>query len=348
MNKAQRPIMGTELTTSSLEEVDSLADLLRASFHVPPDAPFLNRSYMKWKYHDQGPSWTGSRSYVLREGNQLIAHATVFPVQLSLQSGVRNGIGFGDWVASEDHRGVGLLLLRRLMKLSSFVLVTGGAQITREILPRMGFAHWADRTRYARVLRPVRQALTRRDKLGWKEPLRLARNAGWHFSRQVSERDWVAQETAVDDQVLAVVGSQPGSVQTAEFLRYMLTCPTVKFTFLALRQGGKLKGYCLFNLVGGQARIADLRIDAERDGDWSAAVGAVVAVIQKNTRACELMAVGSVQWLNDAFLANGFRARGRIPLVVFDQSGELVREPVPQLGMLEDDSSVVYDPEFLT
>lgn len=340
--------MGIELTTSSLDEVDSVADLLQASFHVQPGAPFLDRSYMKWKYHDQGPPRTGSRSYVLKDGNQMIAHAAIFPVQLRLQSGVRDGIGFGDWVASEDHRGVGLLLLRRLMKLSSFVLVTGGAHITREILPRMGFAHWADRTRYARVLRPVRQALTRRDKLGWKEPLRLARNAGWHLSRPVPRRGWVAQEAAVEDQVLATVRSQSGSVQTAEFLRHMLRCPTVKFTFLGLRQAGELKGYCLFNLVGGQARIADLRIHAASEDDWSAAVVAVIDVIQRNTTACEVMAVGSVQWLNKAFLANGFRARGRIPLMVFDQLGELVREPVPQLGMLEDDSSVVYDPEFLT
>ncbi len=85
---------------------------MQHSFHLQPDAPSMNPELLSWKSYQQGPAWAGSRSYVLSDANALLAHAAIWPLQLRLQSGIRSGIGFGDWVAREEHRGAGLILLK--------------------------------------------------------------------------------------------------------------------------------------------------------------------------------------------------------------------------------------------
>ncbi len=88
---------------------------MQHSFHLQPDAPSMNPELLSWKYYQQGPAWAGSRSYVLSDANALLAHAAIWPLQLRLQSGIRSGIGFGDWVAREEHRGAGLILLKNCL-----------------------------------------------------------------------------------------------------------------------------------------------------------------------------------------------------------------------------------------
>ena len=325
---------------------------MQRSFGLASTDAAIDPSHLGWKYHDQGPSWSGSRSFVLSDGTQPVAHAAIWPVQLQLPGGIRTGIGFGDWAASEEQRGAGLLLLKELKKLSSFVLVTGGAEITRQILPRMGFEHWADRARYARVLRPIRQAGMRRQALGWKEPARIARNTLWSLRPSAPVRNWTADESAPTPEALAPVQAQIGSIHTVAFFEHMLRSPAVRFKFLNLRQAGRLAGYSVLSFVGGQARIADLRIApapaSDAQPDWNAALSAVLRTLHTETAACEVMAVGSVPHLDNALRANGFRRRGLLPLVVFDPEKQLAQQPIPQLGMLEDDAGLLRHPDFLT
>jgi hypothetical protein len=337
-----------QFRASNRGEIEGIAALLEESFHVSSRDPHLDRSYLYWKYYEEGPSWPGSRSYILVNDGQILAHAAIWPVELRLGRGVRCGIGFGDWAASEKHRGAGLLLLKELQALASFVLVTGGAQITREILPRMKFEHWANRPKYARVLRPLRQASMRSSRLGAEEPLRLLRNWRWSLSSSSPAQDWRAEESVPDDRALSPVRGQAGSIHSSEFLRYMGRCPTVKLRFLSLCQGSEVRGYSVLSEVGGQARIADIRIASEDQKDWNMALAAVVSFVKSQTPACEVIAVGSVPKLNNALVANGFRLRGSMPLVVYDSQGEIAREPDVQLGMLEDDASVLPKPAFLT
>src|SRR4051812_22609066 len=113
-------------TATGPQQLEAIAELLQQSFHLPPGDPSLNRSYLAWKYYEAGPHRSGSRSYVLSEGGRILAHAAIWPVQLRLDNGIQSGIGFGDWAASEEQPGAGLLLLKKLLTLESFVLVTGG------------------------------------------------------------------------------------------------------------------------------------------------------------------------------------------------------------------------------
>lgn len=336
--------MHSAFSSSSPAQLKAVADLLQTSFNVEGDTPLLNASYLNWKLHQEGPAWVGSRSYVLTNNEELIAHATVWPIQLRLATGVRDGLGFGDWAAAASHPGAGLLLLKKLVTLASFVLVTGGAEITRQILPRMGFQHWADRTRWVRVLRPMRQVLTRGETLGWKEPARLTRNLGWSLARTASRLGWTAESTFPDASSVNLVDGQLGSVHSVEFLRYMLACPTVQFKFLRLRYKQEDMGYAMVSLVAGQARIADLRIASDEQDQYNAAVSTVVQWILKETLSCEVVMFGSTAPLDLALSNNGFRPRGDMPLVVFDPDKQIANENVPQLGMLEDDSSLILNP----
>lgn len=336
-----------QFRASSQGQLETIAGLLQRAFQAEAGASLLNRDYLRWKYYDDWSERRGSRSFVLSDGEEILAHAVIWPVQLRLSAGVRDGISFGDWVAGEQHRGVGLTLLKKLMQLSSFVLVTGGAPITRAILPRAGFKPWGERQIYARVVRPFRQGLSRDDHKGWKEPLRVARNTVWSFGTRTPTGEWRAIEAPPTEGLVRASGERLGTVHSAGYLEYMLRCPTVKFRSLALSRAGKLKGYCMLGFAGGQVRIAELRIDAEDQSDWNAAVAAVAAFAAKVPSTCEMTAFGSVPTLDRAFKANGFRERGRTPVVLFDRDGGLANEPLPQLGMLEDDAATLYEPGFV-
>ncbi len=317
---------------------------MQHALHLQPDAPSLDPELLRWKYYQSGPAWPGSRSYVLAEANAFVAHAAIWPIQLRLQGGLRSGIGFCDWAAREEHRGAGLILLKKLIALAPFVLAIGGTEITRQILPRMGFKRWAGLPLYARVLRPARQVLSRPSH-NWKEPLRLARNIVWSLAPTSSTADWKPELSVPSEELLSLVHHHTGSVHDRAFLSFMLSCPGFTFRSIVLHKAGVAQGYAIVSFVGGQARIADLRIASENHSDWNAAVAIVIKELLKEKLACEVIAIASFPLLEKALQANGFRVRERRPLVVLDREGQMTEEPAPPLGMLVDDASFNYFPE---
>ncbi len=336
--------VGAAFRQTTEDEIDRVRSLLRHSFHARADAPSLDPELLRWKYYQPGPAWPGSRSYVLSEADTFVAHAAIWPLQVRLQAGLRSGIGYCDWAARQEHRGVGLILLKHLLALAPFVLVIGGAPITRQILPRVGFKLWADLPAYARVLRPFRQVASR-PSLNWKEPFRLARNSFWSLAPLSPVAGWTSEPALPDDAFLSLVHRQTGSVNDQSLLSFMLSCPGIPFRSLVLRKAGAMLGYAIVSIVGGQARIADLRMISENQADWNAAVATIVKELMKEKLACEAIALASFPLLKKALQANGFRVREHRPLVVFDRDGQIISEPVPPLGMLVDDASFNYFPE---
>lgn len=75
--------MGVEFTPTEADQIETVAAFLQRSFHAAEDAPFLNRALLHWKYYESGPSWRGSRSYVVRDGGQILAHAAIWPLQFA-------------------------------------------------------------------------------------------------------------------------------------------------------------------------------------------------------------------------------------------------------------------------
>ncbi len=338
--------MSLEFAATQPPDLGAITALLQDSFGVGPDAPILDRSYLEWKYYQPGPRWEGSRSYALRDGERIVAHAAVWPFQTRVNNRLLSGIGFGDWVSDKQYPGIGLTLLKRLIALAPMTLVTGGGDITRRILPRMGFEHWADRAIYSKIMRPVRQFRTRKRTVLWKEVARLGRNAGWSLKSASSLQGWTAEPAMPNEEILSSSKNRMESVYNSGFLTFLLSCPIARFQFLVLRRSGELRGYCVTSSVGGQGRVADLNIDSEDDESWSGAVAAILQTFKKDRTVSEVMAFGSVAYLDKALEANGFQNRDSRPMVVFDPGKTLTGSPVPLLGMLEDDASFVYDPNF--
>ena len=169
----------------------------------------------------------------------------------------------------------------------------------------------------------------------------MARNTYWSLSGSAPARDWIAEKSEPNAETLALVEQQTGSLHTVEFLQYLLRCPTVAFQFMTLRQGNVPRGYCVVGLVGNLARLAEIRIASEDQTDWASAVAAVVSLIRSHPQACTVSAMGSVPKLDQALLANGFHVREQVPTVIFDKEGQMAEATLPQLGMLEDDASVL-------
>ena len=335
-----------EFIATERQQLDEIASLVQASFHLASNHPSLDRRYLSWKYYEPGPDWPGSRSYVLADGGRFLAHASVWPITLRIGSTVRAGIGFCDWAADEARRGIGLMLLTKLVSLSSFTLATGGSDITRQILPRMRFKHWADRAVYARVLRPFQQQLTRMTTGGWKAPGRLARNILWSVLPNEPALSWVAREDEPDHETLSIGGQEPGPLHSVPFIRFLLTCPSAKFRYFRLLKNGAARGYALISEVRGQARIAAVRIAPEAQPEWNAVISALLGSLKDARTVFEVIAFGSTPLLDQALLANGFHLRDWRPMVIFDPEDTIARQPVPQLGMLEDDASYLNDPRY--
>ncbi len=334
--------MAIEFTTTAEDQLEAVRALLRQRFHLSTDSASLRPSLLAWKYYGGGREGFGSRSYVLTEAGRILAHAAVWPLQLRLQGETRSGITFFDWAASEQRRGIGLVLLKKVMALAPFVLVIGGGDATRQILPRAGFQHWADLPVYARVLNPIRQLRTR-PRHTWKEPFRLSRNIGWAFVPLASDQSWRAELSLPDGETLSSVQERSGSIHTEQYLRFLTNCPTVSIRCLVLRKGGVPRGYSVISFAGGQGRIAEIRIASDEKQDWKAALSAIVKVLAREPEVCEVIAIGSIPILEEALRANGFHLRQHRPVMVLDSERKLAAEPVPQLGMLEDDASFLRD-----
>ncbi len=336
--------MAAEFRQTAESEIEEVRALLQQSFKVNDSAPSISRPLLRWKYYESGPAWPGSRSYVLVENGRFIAHAAISPIQLRLGNGVRSGIGFGDWAASEEHRGIGLQLLKKLTALASFTLVIGGADITRQILPRVGFKPWTNLPLFVRVLRPVRRSLSRPSH-NWKEPLRLGRNTIWSLSSVAPVNEWSYEFAVPSSDTLSSLENQTGSIHRREFIEFLLHCPSVPFRSLVLLKAGLPQGYAVLSFAGGQARIADLRIASTLQEDWNSATAVVVKAMLSERSACEAIANASSPLLEIALQSNGFRIREQLPLIVLDREGQMTTEPVPHLSMLLDDATFNYFPE---
>lgn len=346
---AYTDVLATEFIGSSRQEIDSIAEFLQTAFQSASDAPYLSRPLMHWKYYEPGPEWNGSRSYVLRDGERLLAHAAVWPLKLQTSRGLESGLSFYDWASSREQPGVGLLLVKKLTELSPFMIVIGGAEVTRLIMPRMGFQQRASLPVYARVLRPWQQYRTRPSGLGWKEPVRIARNSLWRMSRLAPAEGWAAQLIGPEHPLFSTLQEGTDSrlwVRTGDFMRYMLRCPGVAVRCFALVRDGLLQGYFVLNRVAGQSRIAELRLSSQQESDWTSACSVVVRTAMQDPETCELVGMGTSPLINASFESNQFRVRDHWPLFVYDPKAQLTDEAVLQVSMLDGDASFFSNPEY--
>jgi len=148
--------------------------------------------------------------------------------------------------------------------------------------------------------------------------------------------------------MLARFGEQsrdyPESRHSTGFIEYLLKCPAARVSYFELSNLGQKSGYFVLSRAGGQIRLADLRILSEKTTDWVAAYAVAVDAASRDPKGCEVIARASTSVSRQALEANGFRARGNLPVFVLDPGKALGEFDSIALGMLDDDSLYLNDP----
>lgn len=339
-----------EFSPTVREDLDAVVSLLLSGFKAEPNAPFVDRRLLQWKYFESGPQWEGSRGYVLRNDNAIQAHCGVWPVHLTVSEKEVTCLCFVDWVSDRNVPGRGFLLKKKLMSFAETAIVVGGTEDTRAVIPKLGFKVASDVRFFVRVARPWQQFRTRPSEGVGRDMARLVRNTAWsRFDVKSSvHKGWSAEQVhTFDDRLLDGCRKRedPTPWRSVEYLNYWLRSPTVSISGFAIQKDKKNLGYFLLSRVGGQTRIADLRLSSTSQEDWNAAYSLAEQVAAADPRTCEIIAVASTLFAELALRSSGFRQRGSAPLFLYDPQKKLRDSPPIFWNLIDGDAAYISDPE---
>lgn len=235
-----------------------------------------------------------------------------------------------DWASDARVLGAGVSILRKVLQMFDFLYANGGSDMTRKIIPSIGFAKVGDVWFAERPIRPLQQMLARRP-LDWKAPARFARNAmrasrplaaipeGWSLEEGIGEEEFPSQ----------VAGSMPSALRSIGFLRYLAQCPSAEIRVFQVLKDGRPVGRIAFSLVHHQLRVIGIWLKDPSPEAQRAAYGLALAVAKGTDSAFQIVAMGSTPDSERAAAAAGFRvhdhtsllwlsAKASIPALAFD------------------------------
>ena len=331
-------------------ERPALLSFLLAIYGEDPDLNSFRPEVLDWKYFTPHPDWNGSRSFVLKAGQEIAAHASVWPVRLLTDGGELKAIHLLDWAASRTVPGAGIQILRRIAAMADLLIAVGGSGDTREILPKFGYKTGGEFERYVYVARPFHQLRTSRN-YNWKTPLRFLRNsasllkrlppipAGWQATR-VSQFD-PSLGQILEDKTTAL---RPRSVKTPAVLNYMLLCPAAEFSGFVVSKSNRLRGYFMLVRMGGQVRIVDLHLHAGRLEEWHAISLLAAHMACQDPRTAEVVVGTSRAEIREGFKQIGFWLRRVEPIYYFDPRKTLPTGVTFELSLIDNDFAFLYNP----
>lgn len=283
---------------------------------------------LEWKYLYPRTGWEGGRSYVLERDGEIVAHAGVCPVSFRLRGGQTvSSLTITDWAADPTIPGAGVVLYRKLMKMAATSFVIGGAPVTRQMVPRMGFRHVGDALTYAAWLRPWREfqmrPATGRSALrllhGLTHPVANRRRLSQHWEFvPVSEFD-----DALQPLLSGAKRSWTFCERTVADLNYLLKCPHLEMRGFLLRRQSGLCGYFVMGKSGWEARVLDLVVDSEDASDWKHACAVVTRAALLEPDVCRLRVLSTLPILSDALAWNGYWCQYQEPILIHDSTNAL-------------------------
>jgi len=334
------------LRAAARPELPALAQFLARGLHLQPGASLVAEEHLAWKYWAPRGDWPGPRSLTACHDGQLVAHAAVWPVRIRTADAMVPAVHLIDWAAAPEYAGAGLWLVRKIRAMVPAMIATGGRDITRRILPVIGFRTHSALSIFARPVRPLGQAMTSAAK-DWKLPTRLARNAVWVWSDRASyPRGWSASPL-MPEELPEYLWPQPSAstavaARSPELLRYFVDAPRARHVLLGLEKCGELVGYACCSFVGHHARIADVWLPSKRVADWCGAFRTAAAAAAREPTVYEVSAWASTTLGKTALAQAGFRERDRVPLRLFGDEG-LQRQQEIHVQMIDCDASFLSD-----
>jgi len=333
-----------QFTAAQPSERAAVGDFLLAAFNDPLlAAPEL----LQWKYFDEREDWPGSRSYVLKQGERILAHCGVDPVTLATPHGEISSIHGSDWAAVEGAPGAGVSLLQKVAKLADTYLVPGGTEKTRSILPEIGFKPCGERYTYLRVVRPWKymRAGQARD---WKAPLRLGRNIWRKLAPRPSAHGWSSQPIrSFGDADLPLLAREPNARATRcrrkpGVLNYLLACPVAAVSAFRLIRDAEPRGYYILSRVANQMRIADLSVNSDAPADWQAAYSLATRTAAADESVYEVVTAVSMDLAREALDRNRFQLLGHRTVLLYDRKGLLKGAPPLDLQLIDGDEFYLH------
>jgi hypothetical protein len=330
---------GSHVTATSPTERAVLAEFLRGIFPASSQMNSFDPDVLDWKYFSANPEWDGPRSYVVKNNENIVAHAGVWPIHIANSSQELKLIHLIDWAAARSAPGAGVVLVRQLASMCDLLMTIGGSPETQAILPKLGYRHNGEFKLLARVVRPFRQVIGAPN---WniKTPMRLARNTLWGLSSLPSiPSGWnVSSVPNFDESIVSILENMRtqalSSRKTVAGLNHFLNFPGTKFSAYVVRDSGKLCGYFLLSQVGGQTRIVDVGTDAT-DMTSICAIASRTAAELPDT--CEIVAGSSDTQVQEVLIKLGFKVRQTSPIFSYDPRKLLPGDPSFSLSMLDGD-----------
>jgi hypothetical protein len=318
---------GDELTAARIDvrptapsDAAALSDFLGRMFQLRAGASLMAEKHMKWKYWSARPDWAGPRSFTARHDGAIVAHVATWPVRVRVPGQVLAAVHLIDWAADPEYPGAGLWLLRRLGA-KVLMIGTGGTEITRRLLPVIGFRPHGELCCFARPVRPLGQVLTTNER-NWKLPARLVRNTFWQLSPPLSfPRGWSAPPMAPEE-IPKGLWPQPSpdtavTARDAPFYRYFVDSPSTRHVLFGLEKGRELVGYFCLAFAPHVARIADLWLPSMDVDDWRDGFRTAAVLAARDKDVYEVSAWASTPLGTEGLCRAGFRLRDRSPVSVF-------------------------------
>lgn len=329
---------------STPEDGPAIVALMRSAGLQPHGGP----DHLHWKYWQERADWPGSRSFVLTDGRDLLAHVAVVPGAFWFGGTRARVVHLVDWAARREAAGAGIRLSRHVSQMSDFALATGGSRDTLRILPLMGYIDCGSISGYVRALSPI-GILSTDIPSGWKLVPRMARSLLWSLAAPRGDTaGWRVRRIGIDaieqicvpgpNQVLGKVVFE----RSPALLRHVLTCPIVPTELYGLEKGGRIEGYFLMSYPPGQARIADMWIASEEPADWRALINAAVNQAGSKGRLAELVVWSSDPSLSQILEDCGFHERLSLPISLRASANTAIPRDIMRVQMLDSDAFYLY------
>jgi hypothetical protein len=332
---ATSPTTRSEIVAFRPEHLDAVARFSAQVWQRPQ-----SRAYLRWRYLDH----PDHHAYLALRGEECLAMLSAFrrPYRIGERT-LRVSDSF-DWFCLPELRrsGLGVRVMQRMMQDPEPVIVTGGSDDTRDLLPRMRFGVPATVTRFALLLGAERtaDALARRARL--PRPLgrvahALSRPLLAPRLRAAPPAGRVETPAALDAEALAI-DPRPGGrgsapLWTPAYLRWLAAGSPAYGTYLPLcfRDGEALAGWALLRVYEGargrEATLLDVRAREPGEAIYTWMVSA--AAVHAARLGPGLLAAGTCCPLVAAALrANRFRPIGSAPIHYWSRDGAPLEAPV--------------------
>ena len=330
-------------TTAADEE--QLTEFLTRVFAA--NAALVSSEMLRWKYWTPRVDCPEPRSFVMERDGRIVAHVGLWPVTVKVGTKSERGVHAMDWAADPHTLGAGWSLFMSLTKSHDFVYGIGGEEITRSILPKLGFRTVAEAVTWARPIRPWRQMLKHQSK-DLRLPLRFARNVWWsNMPPRMLPRGWAAAEHDLAEHGLVEHSAGPAGGIAAlagereeSFFRYLQQCPVAPCQTFNIVNGGRIVGFFALSVVGEQARVAGVWLENSSPENWRTAFRLAQDAALRHTNTSEIVARCRTEASAIGAERAGMRLRARTPVVLFRKDGDA--EVVPPLQFQLCDSDALF------